>query len=310
VAGSLAPLLSKRLNIITGKGGVGKSTVSAALALAAQARGLRVLCCEVTARERIPALLGAPPCGPDIAQVDGSIWSVHIRPADAMREYGLMVLRYRAVYSAVFENRLVSYFLRAVPSLAEIVLLGKVFWHVTKDVDETGRPRWDRVILDAPATGHGITFLRTPRTILELVGEGPMADNMRAMQAMLADPETTAVSVVTLPEEMPVNEAADLNAALRDRLELPRGRLFLNSFVAPRFGAPERAALADDDSPDLAAARAAVHRHGEAQDLSAHYGDRLRREIDLPVTRLPLLAGGADTREDVLKLASLVAEED
>lgn len=302
-------LLSRRLNIVTGKGGVGKSTVTAALALVAQSRGLRVLCCEVTAKETVSALLGAPPSGTTITQIDKSIWSVHVRPQEAMREYGLMVLRFKAVYSAVFENRVVRYFLRAVPSLPEIVMLGKVWWHVAQDRDETGRLRWDLVLLDAPATGHGITFLGTPRTILELVSEGPMVRDMRNMQQTLLDPAQTAVHLVSLPEEMPANEAVDLYGALHGRLELPLGRLFLNAVFEPRFAADERRELEQSDEPELQPARIATRFYGERQDLTAHYAEKLGAAVDLPMVRIPFYAGEEFGRATLEKIAQRLGRE-
>ena len=154
-----AGLLDRRLVVITGKGGTGKSTLSAALALAASRRGKRVLVCEVTARERVSELFGRPPSGPVIHELVPNLFSVHVRPAEAMREYALMILRYETLYNLVFENKVVRYFLNAAPSLAEIVMLGKVAWHAGREM-EHGRPRWDLVVLDAPATGHGLTFLR------------------------------------------------------------------------------------------------------------------------------------------------------
>jgi anion-transporting ArsA/GET3 family ATPase len=302
-------LLSRRLNIVTGKGGVGKSTVSAALALAAQARGQRVLVCEVTAHERVSGLLGSPESGTEIRRVDERIWSVHVEPQSAMREYGLMVLRFKAVYSAVFENRLVRYFLKAIPSLPEIVMLGKIWWHVTQDRDESGRLRWDQVIVDAPATGHGLSFLRTPRTILEIVSEGPLVRDMKRMQEMLVDPATTAVSIVTLPEEMPANEAAEMHAALANELRLPLGRLLLNAWVAPRFSPDERTALAEVEAPELGAAKEATLHYAARQDLSLHYGQRLEAEVALPMTRLPWLAGSAFGRAEVERLATILGAE-
>lgn len=296
-------LLAPRLHIVTGKGGVGKSTVSAALALALQARGRRVLVCEVTAKERVAPLLGRPESGPELTRLDESIWSVHVRPAEAMREYGLMVLRFKAVYSAVFENRLVRYFLRSVPSLPELVMLGKVWWHVTQEVDAAGRPRWDAVVLDAPATGHGLTFLGTPKTLLEVVGEGPMMRDLLAMQAMLRDPAVTATHLVTLPEEMPANEAVELSGQLFGPLGLPKGLLFLNGYVPPRFTDAELAALAATTDSELEPARRAARLWGERQELSAQYDQRLSAEIALPLVRLPFLAGPRFGREAVEQLA-------
>lgn len=303
-------LLSHRLNVVTGKGGVGKSTLSAALALVGQSQGKRVLVCEVTAKERVPALLGAPPTGTEITQIDRSIWSVHIKPEEAMREYGLMVLRYKAVYQAVFENRFMRYFLRALPSLAEIVMLGKTFWHVMEEVDEHGDPRWDLVILDAPATGHGISFLRTPKTILELVDEGPMLRDMRKMGAMLDDPTITAVNIVALPEEMPVNEAGDLYRALVDDVGLPQtGRVFLNGSFERRFSPEEAALIAATQSPELAPAREAAQFWTERQQLAEHYESRLREVVDLPLVRVPWLASESFGREAVETIARIISEE-
>lgn len=302
-------LLDRRLHVVTGKGGVGKSTLSAALALALQAKGRKVLVCEVTAREQVAGLLGAANSGVEITQVDRSIWTVHVQPPEAMREYGLMVLKYKALYAAVFENRLVRYFLRSIPSLPEIVMLGKVWWHVAREKDEQGRFVWDHVILDAPATGHGVSFLGTPRTILELVSEGPLMRDMRDMQETIEDPETTAIHVVTLPEEMPVNEAVELDEALRVKLELPRGRMFLNAFAAVRFTDRERARMERNEDDDLSSARYAARVWGLRQDLSAHYEKRLRDEVDVPLTTLPFIASPSFGRAEIERLATLVGEE-
>lgn len=288
---------------------MGKSTVSAALALALQARGRKVLVCEVTAREQVAGLLGAPASGVEITQVDRSIWTVHVQPPEAMREYGLMVLKYKALYKAVFENRLARYFLRSIPSLPEIVMLGKVWWHVAREKDENGRFVWDHVVLDAPATGHGVSFLGTPRTILELVSDGPLMRDMRDMQETIGDAKTTAIHVVTLPEEMPVNEAVELDEALRTKLELPRGRMFLNSFSDARFSDRERERMERTDDPELASARYAARVWGLRQDLSAHYEQRLRDEVDVPVVRLPFIASATFGRAQIEQLSALVDEE-
>ena len=178
-----AALLDRRLVVVTGKGGTGKSTLSAALALAGARRGKRVLVCEVTARERVSELLGRPESGAQIRELTHNVFSVHVRPPEAMREYALMILRYETLYNLVFENKVVRYFLNAAPSLAEIVMLGKVWWHAAREV-ERGRPRWDLVILDAPATGHGLTLLTVPDVFLAIVSEGPLARERKPVLAL------------------------------------------------------------------------------------------------------------------------------
>jgi anion-transporting ArsA/GET3 family ATPase len=277
-------LLSRRLLVLTGKGGTGKSTLSAALALCAAHRGKRVLVCEVTARERVSELLGCPPSGTSIQQLLQNLWSVHVRPREAMHEHGVMILGSEMLYSLVFERKVVRYFLKAAPSLAEICMLGKVCWHAAKE-EVRGRPRWDLVILDAPATGHGLTLLTVPEVFLSLLAEGPMAADMKWMLALLADPERTAICLATLPEEMPVNEAIEMRAALGQH-RLPIGPVFLNSVFARRFSEAERTAVARA-GPLLAAASEALDGHEARAQLSARYRKVLRGAVPPPVVEIP-----------------------
>jgi len=279
-------LLDRRLVVVTGKGGTGKSTMSAAVALAAARRGKRVLVCEVVAKERVASLFGKPPSGPTIRELLPNLYSVHVRPREAMREYGLMILKYETLYRLAFENAAARYFLAAAPSLAEIVMLGKVWWHATQEM-ERGRPRWDLVLLDAPATGHGLTFLSVPEVFLRLVSEGPLARDMRSMQSLLADPAKCSVCVVTLPEEMPANEAIELDRALRER-HFPPGPLFLNEVFDSRFG-PQEVAAVTRGGPLLAAAGEAADNHESRADLSRHYQAVLRDTVPRELAKVPFL---------------------
>ena len=183
-------LLDRRLVVVIGKGGVGKSTVTAALALAAVRAGKRVLVAEVNARERVSALLGHRPVGEEIGPLEPGLDLVNVEPRAAMREYALMILKFRSIYNAVFENRIVRYFLRAVPSLAQLVMLGKILYHVDEKLPD-GRPRWDLVLMDAPATGHGAMLLRLPQVLVASMPPGPMVDEARKMHATLTDPKLT-----------------------------------------------------------------------------------------------------------------------
>ena len=302
---SRAGLLDGRLVVFIGKGGTGKSTLSAALALAASRRGKRVLVCEVTARERVSELFGRPASGREIRQLLPNLYSLHVRPAEAMREYALMILRYETLYNLVFENKVVRYFLTAAPSLAEIVLLGKVWWHAAREM-ERGRPRWDLVVLDAPATGHGLTLLTVPDVFLSIVSEGPLARDMRDMQSLLKDPARCRTCVVTLPEEMPANEAIELHRALGQH-GLPQGPLFLNGVFEPRFTPQERTQVARG-GPLLAAAADAAESHEARADLSVRYRELLRKEVQLPLVPVPYLFDRSFGPQAIEKVAHAIEE--
>jgi len=238
----LETLFSRRLIVVTGKGGVGKTTLTAALALKAAESGHRVLCCEVATIPRLSPLFGvevseaAPTKVPGLVDAGphAGLFLLSVQSESAMREYALMKLKFQAVYRAVFENRLVRAFLRMIPSLAETVVLGKV-WFEVQAKDSKGAPRWDLVILDAPATGHGVSFLRVPQTLMETLPPGSMRDDAEKMHATLIDPEMTQLVIVTLPEETPVLESIELCAQLRDSLGMTVSGIALNACVPSIF---------------------------------------------------------------------------
>jgi Anion-transporting ATPase len=283
------PLLDRRLVIVTGKGGVGKSTVTAALALLAARAGKRVLVCEVNAQERIAPLLGAERAGPVVREATAGVFTVNVTPQEAMREYGIMVLRFRTIYDAVFENRLVRYFLRVVPSLAELVMLGKIL-HEAR-AEEAGGPRWDLVLVDAPATGHAVQLLRVPSALVDTVPGGPLRHDADWMEAMLVDPARTSVAIVTLPEEMPVNEAVELDAQVRGVLGMHRGALFVNAMPEARFSPGEEARLAAlaGAPPPLGPAARAARLQALRADQAARYLARAAAALDATPTVIPLL---------------------
>lgn len=288
-------LFDRRLLVTAGKGGVGRSTITAALALAASKRGKRVLVCEVNVQERISALFGVRATGSAIGRVAHGVDAVVVRPEEAMREYGLMKLRYQTVYKAVFENPFVSRFLHFIPSLPELVMLGKILFHVRQG-------RWDLVLVDGPATGHGITFLGVPQALLDTIPPGSMRAEAEWMRDLLRDPRMTAVNLVALPEELPVNETLELAAATKERLGMTLGVAFLNRFVAPRFSAEERDRLPGSAAdPAFDAALRAARAHGIRADMSGRYLDRLRRDLRIPVTTLPLLHPAQDFGRDSIE---------
>jgi anion-transporting ArsA/GET3 family ATPase len=290
--------LSPRLRINIGKGGVGKSVVSAAMALSEASQGKRVLVCEVNTRGRMQDLLGGSPPPTfenldEIWQIRDNIWTVNIDPWPSMKEYVVQVLRLKLVYNLVFENRYMRYFLTAIPGLQELVYMGKIWFHVEETLAEGGF-RFDRVIVDAPATGHGFAMLNTPRVVCETVPVGPMHTAAEKILNVLQDERLTEINLISLPEDMPANETIELADLLAREAGLTSHRLFLNQWPSPAVSVEQRElfeallsqGLQDEEQWALfAAARQTQHRVQEAESISS----RLTEEIHLPVIHLPLL---------------------
>lgn len=226
MSNDVSSLLS-RFVIVAGKGGVGKSTLCAALGLAAARMGRRTIVAELNTKEQLPAFFDHPGGGYRVHELAENLYSINIQRDPALREYGIRKLKFAWVYERVFENEAMRRMLRMVPGMTELVLLGKAF-DLERERDSGGRPRWDTVIVDAPATGHGVSLLRLPEVILKVSGHGLMAEEARDMRRLLTDPSRTLMHLVTLPEEMPIRETFELHAELTDGLKIPTGHLVVN----------------------------------------------------------------------------------
>lgn len=296
----MSGLLDRRLLLVTGKGGVGKSTVAAALALRLAAAGLRTLLCEVNADRRLGRMLGHPEVGPEVTPVEPNLALVDLDPDASMREYVLSKIPSERVYRAVFENRLVRYFLRFIPALAETVMLGKVMWHLRQWPDAPGG--FDRIVLDLPATGHALTLLGVPHSLVSALPSGPMSTEADWMLELLTDPAVTSAVLVSLPEELPVNETLELAQALRSRLKIRIGAVVLNQSVQSRFGPGDLAALSG--RPGLTALAQAYEEDARRTEGSV---ERLRA-IDPPLVQLPRLVSPALGRAELEALGDVLAE--
>jgi anion-transporting ArsA/GET3 family ATPase len=287
----LADLLNHRFLAVIGKGGTGKTTVAAALALLAASRGKRVLVCMAQARERLSAMLETEFIGADVKNILGSIDAVNMDPDAALDEYGMMVLKVRALFKAVMDNRVVKGFLHAVPGIDAWSMLGKALYHA-KEM-EGGRPRYDLVILDAPATGHGLQMLGVPQVICEVAPPGLLRREAEEGLAILRDPKAAGIVVVTLPEEMPTAETEELVVQLREGLRMPLAALVVNQVLPPLFEgrveAAQKAAAALGEVPAFAPLGQAVRTRVAREQIQKRNMDRLAA-IHAPRALLPALA--------------------
>ena len=304
----MSTLADKRFVLVTGKGGVGKTTVCAAEALALAAQGRRVLVAMCNAKERLSVMLGVRPIGPAVAPVADNVWAVNMNPDSAVDEYGSLVLHSRALYKTLFDNRYVRSFLRGVPGMQEWAMLGKAWWHTTEK-SPSGGLKYDVVILDAPATGHGLDMLRVPKVILDVVPPGLLRRDAERAWALFQDPKTCAIVLVTLPEEMPTTETIDLARALGE-MGLPVGRVVVNGVLPPLFSRTERAELEAVTGLDVAApgdsAVAAGRDRSTRERVQAESLNRLSHELPVAPVFLPLLMEDAARPEAIRQLAKRV----
>ncbi|HWH45137.1 MAG TPA: ArsA family ATPase [Thermoleophilaceae bacterium] len=286
----MAGLFDKRLIVVTGKGGVGKTTVAAALGMAAARAGRRTIVCEVSAQERVSGMFGRGAVGYSETEVAERLYAISVDPEHAQEEYLRDQIPSRTLYRLLVDNRIFSYLAAATPGLRELVTIGKIWELAQLERRDRRSAPYDLVIVDAPATGHGLGMLGTPRTFRDVARVGPLARRADYIHSFLTDPALTGVAVVALPEEMPVNETLELRDELRSRLGMEIDVAIVNGVYPERFTGPEAeriAAVAGEDGPLGSALHAALAEHNRARTQRVQLR-RLRKELD-PVVALPYL---------------------
>ena len=312
----LRPLLGRRLVVVTGKGGTGKTTVAAALALAAARRGRRVLVVETGRDENLPRLLGhrGGPVGYAGARAPGGPWLMRMEPYEALAEYLNLQLGVPGVVTRLLRQKGFRGLLDASPGWRELVTLGKV-WHLEQARDGE-RPRFDWIVVDAPATGHGLTFLDVPRMVVSAIRSGPLRRHAHWVEELVRDPQRTLLLPVALAEELPARETAELVARLRERVGVALDRVVVNAMQPAPFppelpDLDERlAALPGTPGPAPRFWAACASHLASRHALNRRYADEIGADTALPVVELPLLASGVRGPEDLATLAgALLAGE-
>lgn len=288
---SLSTLASRQLLVVTGKGGVGKSTLSASLGLALARTGRRVLLLELDPRESLYRLLGVDPSGGEVVQVLRNLHLQNLRPRSVLdaivrEQLGLELLWRRVLASPVYQH-----FAEGAPGLTELAVLGHVLRVVTGRAG-TAAPAIDLVVLDAPATGHGLSLLTAPQLVAEVIHDGPFGHMGRQLAEFIADARRCGVIVVTQAEEMPVQEALELIAELRERTTRSPEIVLVNG-VYPEAG--EAAPHGDDPVLDLWLRRREVNEREMGRLAAGWTGPRLDLPM-LPLDRGPELLAALEER--------------
>jgi anion-transporting ArsA/GET3 family ATPase len=289
----MAPtLLDRHLIYVTGKGGVGKTTVSAALGLAAAARGRRTIVVEVAEQHHMSKVFAAVGSEHEVRLAD-DLYAITVDPQHALREWLGRQVGGPAL-KVLTRSHAFQYFVAAAPGAKELITIAKV-WEIAQEGRWTKSNRtYDTVVVDAPASGHGLAMLRTPSTFGDIARVGPIQRQAYKVRDMLRDPARTAYVAVAQPEEMPVAETLELQDKLVETVGLELEAIVVNGLYPERFSTEETARLRELASRDglvpdrTAAVRAAVGVADRAHGQRAHLR-RLRRGARAPVVTLPFL---------------------
>jgi anion-transporting ArsA/GET3 family ATPase len=284
-------LLDKRLVLVTGKGGVGKTTVAAALGLAAARRGKRVVVCEVAEQNRL-------------AQLVPELTTVFVDPERAKEEWLRYQLKSRTLAGVLGGSTLFQYLTAAAPGLTELVTIGKV-WDLAQLEPRAGGPVFDLAIVDAPATGHGLAMLRAPSTYANIARVGPVGRHAERIDSFVRDSAETGVLTVALPEEMPVNETIEFERALARELGMAIDAIVVNALHPARFNREELERIESVEAGTAAARAALAAALSEHRRARAEHGQlrRLRRVATAPVATLPRVFEPELGRDDLERLS-------
>lgn len=297
--------LGPRTLFVTGKGGVGKTTMAAALALAYRDAGVRTLLVELDGQASATSLLSARAVRYEPTPLSPGLWALCIDAENALKEYARLRLKVRAVADRVVGNPVFQQFAQAAPGFRELLLLGKL-WALSQQLGPRRKPQFEAIIVDAPATGHGLGLLGMAGVVARMFPVGPIAVEARQVDAFIRDPERTGVVLVSLPEEMPVTESIELRDRLADQ-GVAVARVVLNGVLPSRFSDDEIERIEElRDNLEQggrvgAALDTAVFEHERCADQQA---ERARLEHafgDMPV--LPHLHVTRLGRDDVESLA-------
>lgn len=305
-------LPDKRLIIVGGKGGVGKSVITAALALLAARQGKKTLLLGVDTLDRFEALLGYQGEEKSLKVVEDKLYSTILNPKSVANDFIETHIPIRTLSKKIANSGLFKYWFEATPMLSELLMLGKIWKLATETKTLSSKPVWDCIVVEAPATGHSLGLLGASETAAQLL-VGPMRSKADEITAMLRDPEFTSLVIATLAEDMPVAEALELKKKATEQLGMTVGAVIVNAIFPKILEASDAEALENspEEIPDglLGPLKEATTYASERRERAEHFLSMVRAECKNCV-ELPFLLSEQFGREQVEDLAKQLAESE
>lgn len=295
-------LFDHRLIVVSGKGGVGKTTVSLLLALLAKQKK-KVLLVEMNSSEQIAPFFGLQRVGHQEVLLDTNLHAINLNPNQCFEEYVLKQIFFKKIFDLFINNRFVRSFLDAVPGLFELLMVGKIY-------DLVKQNRYDLVIVDAPATGHGISSFEVPQIVLQAVRSGPLNDQAKKVFDLLTNSQKTTFSIVSLAEEMPMNETCELYHQVKTKLKMKPGPVFINKLKSSFLSSSENKKLQSlnkNSKGSLDTALSFVDFHHQRSLLNGHYQKKIKeRLLQASFYDLPYIYGGIEQIADFSSLEKVL----
>lgn len=285
-----------QLHFFTGKGGVGKTTIASLFALAMANLGKKVLLIDLDPESPVSSLFQAEKATMVSKPLAPNIDGILIDPMSSLREFIVRQIKIEKIYDLIFENKIFHFFMKAAPGVEEMALIGKIYY-LTQE-------RWDTVIVDTPATGQGLYLFKIPKVFMELTQKGPLAEQSEKIYSTLTEKKKTAIHLITLAEELPVQETIELFTEIK-KLKLPMGELFLNKKLDE---------IENDDPPPLSPSllhkieQTLLH-YQTRQRIQRSYQERLEKAISKKGFSIPWIFEPLDNIKPLKPLSQKLAKE-
>jgi anion-transporting ArsA/GET3 family ATPase len=237
-------IFDHRLIFVVGKGGVGKTTVSAALGIAAKRLKKTTLLVEVGDADAIGQIFDQGTLPESPIQIQPDLWGVRINAKSVLQEYIKLHVNIPFIAARIVKSKIFEYIITATPGLKEVMTLGQI-WRWEQDKTFDNAPHFDLIIVDAPATGHGVSLLMLPQTLINMLIVGPIVEQTRVVHNLLIDQDKTCMTLVTIPEELPVNESLEFKSIATEKIHMPVQKTFINSVYPNEFSAADEATICE-----------------------------------------------------------------